>query len=127
MSGPLIFISRSRVRDGKWDEYEQHCKHATALVDGEEPRVIAFHHFANDDHSEVSTVQVHPDTDSLDQHLKVFAEKLMERAFDSLDTYELDIYGVPSEQALTMLTQVPGAQVRVLEQHTSGFLRPQPL
>lgn len=131
MSGPLIFISRSRVKPGKLDEYRSHVTYATELVESEEPQVIAFNSYASEDGSEVSSVQVHPDAESLDTHFKLFTERLAGRAFDALDSYEIDVYGRPSDAALEFLnqmpSQLPGLQVRVLPVHEAGFLRPQPM
>lgn len=127
MSGPLIFISRSRVKPGKLDMYEAHLTEATELVESEEPRVIGFNSYRSDDGTEVSTVHVHPDSASLDTHLQLFTEKLADRVFEAVDSYEIDVYGTPSDGALEMLGQMPGLHVRVLPRHDGGFLRPQPL
>ncbi len=127
MSGPLIFVSRSRVRPGKREQYESHLKAATEMVESEEPRVIAFNSWASEDGAEVSTMQVHPDAESLDLHFKLFAERLADQVFQALDTYEIDIYGKPSDTALAFLGQYQDIRVRVLPAHEGGFLRPQPL
>jgi hypothetical protein len=131
MSGPLIFISHSRVKPGKLQAYQAHCKQATELVESEEPRMIAFNSYASEDGTDVSTVQVHPDSESLDVHVKIFFEKLQDRAFQALDSYEINVYGTPSDAVLESLgqmpSQMPGLRVRVLPVHHGGFLRPQPL
>jgi hypothetical protein len=126
MSGPLIFISRSRVKPGKDEQYQEHVTEATALVETEEPQVIAFNNYRSDDGTEVSCVQVHADADSLDRHFKLFRERLSERAFESVDSYEVDIYGSPSDAALQFLSQLEQLRVRVLPLHDAGLLRPQP-
>lgn len=125
MSGPLIFISRSRVKAGKAGLYEQHCREATELVESHEPRMIGFNSYASADGADVSTVQIHPDAESLDTHLQIFADKLATRAFEAVDSYEIDVYGAPSVGALDMLQQFAGIRVRVLPAHGCGFLRPQ--
>jgi hypothetical protein len=127
MSGPLVFITRSTVKPGKWEQQLEHDHEATEIVDSEEPRVIAFNTWSSEDQAEMSCIQVHPDAESLDAHLKIFYERLAERAGDALETYEIDIYGTPSEGVLKSMQQVPGAQVRVHPVHLGGFLRPQPL
>jgi hypothetical protein len=127
MSGPLIFITRSTVKPGRWAQQLEHDREATEIVDSEEPRVIAFNTWSSNDQAEMSCIQVHPDAESLDAHLKIFYERLAERAGDALDTYEIDIYGTPSDGVLESMQQVPGAQVRVHPVHLSGFLRPQPM
>lgn len=131
MSGPLIFVAHSTVKPGRRDTYLAHWKEAIELVEAEEPRMIGFHAYATEDGDRVSTVQVHPDAESLDVHLRLFAEKLQHRAFEALDSDEINVYGTPSEAALGMLGQLPtlmpGLRVRVLPVHEGGFLRPQPL
>lgn len=130
MSGPLIFISHSKVKPGKLQAYQAQAVDATDLVESEEPRMIAFIFYASEDGADVSTVQIHPDAESLDLHLKIFFEKLREKAFATLDSYEINVYGAPSDAALAMLdqmpSQLPGLRVRVHPEHQGGFLRPQP-
>ena len=123
MSGPLIFISRSRVKPGKGEQYDEHVFEATALVETEESQVIAFNNYRSEDGTEVSCVQVHPDADSLDTHFKLFRERLSQRALGSVDSYEVDIYGRPSDAALEFLRQLEGLRVRVLPVHDAGLLR----
>jgi hypothetical protein len=127
MPGPLIFVSRSRVKTGKREQYAAHLRDATEIIDSEEPRMIGFNTYLSDDGSDTSTVQIHPDEESLDTHLKIFFEGLAERVFQTLDSYEIDIYGTPSQAALQSVTGLPGVTVRVLPVHLGGFRRPQPL
>ena len=127
MSGPLIMISRSTVKPGQLETYKAHLREATEMVESEEPRMIAFNSWASEDGLDVSTVQVHPDADSLDIHLKLYGERLAERVARAVDSYELSIWGAPSESTLAFLEAMPGLQVRVLPVHEGGFLRPQPM
>jgi quinol monooxygenase YgiN len=127
MSGPLIFVSHSRVKPGKLETYRAHCTAAVELVESEEPQMIGFHLYASENGSEVSTVMVHPDAESLDTHLKLFVERLADGVMDVVDSYEVDVYGKPSDSALQALGTEPGLRIRVLPVHQAGFLRPQPL
>lgn len=130
MSGPLIFISHSKVKPGKLAEYQEHVSEAADLVESNEPRMIAFNSYASEDGTDVSTVQVHPDAESLDVHMKIFTENLQAKAFDALDSSEVNVYGEPSESARQQLEQMAamtGIRVRILPAHQAGFLRPQPL
>lgn len=130
MSGPLILVSHSKVKPGKLEEYQRHVREANELVEAEEPRMIGFNTYASGDGADAATVQVHPDAESLDLHLQLFAEKLRDRAFEALESKEINVYGTPSEAAQAMLDQVGsqfGIKVRVFPAHRAGFLRPQPL
>lgn len=123
MSGPLIMISRSRIKPGHRETYEALLRQATEMVESEEPRVIAFNSWTSEDGTEVSTVHFHPDADSLDTHLKLYFERLAGPVAESVDSYELDIWGVASESALNAIRSAPGVQVRVLPVHEAGFVR----
>lgn len=131
MSGPVIWVSRSTVKPGKLDDYRRHLRSATDLVESEEPRIIAFHSYASEAGTDISTIQIHPDAASLDTHMKLFTEKLQALAFEALDTQEISVYGEPGEGARALLADMPkympGILVRVLPVHEAGFLRPQPL
>lgn len=127
MTGPLIFVSHSRVKPGQLDVYRQHCRAAIEMVESEEPQMIGFSLFESEDGTEVSGVQVHPDADSLDTHLKLFRERLAEGVFDAVETDEISLFGNPSAAALDFLGHIPGIRLRVQPLHYGGFLRPQPL
>lgn len=130
MSGPLIFITHSKVKPGKLEDYQRHVQQANELVESEEPRMIGFNTYGSAEGADVSTVQVHPDAESLDLHLRLFAEELGDRAFEALDTSEVNVYGTPSESARALLDQMSsqfGVRVRMFRTHQGGFLRPQPL
>ena len=45
------------------------------FVQANEPRLIAFNEYANEDGTEVAVVQVHPDADSMAFHMEVIAER----------------------------------------------------
>jgi hypothetical protein len=131
MSGPLIFNSRSRVKPGMAEGYRAHIAAATELVESEEPQMIAFNSYESEDGTDFSTVQIHPDADSLDTHFKLYKERLMDRSVEALDTYEINVFGTPSEAAREFLKQyaahAPGLVLRMLPMHKAGFLRPQPM
>jgi hypothetical protein len=131
MSGPLIFNSRSRIKPGMVEQYRAHCAAATELVESEEPQMIAFNSYESEDGTDVSTLQIHPDADSLDTHFKLYRERLMDRSIAALDTYEINVFGTPSQAAREFLEEyaehAPGLRLRILPVHAAGFLRPQPL
>ena len=46
------------------------------VVESNEPRIIAFNIYANEEGDEVSVVQVHPDADSMMLHMQVVHEHI---------------------------------------------------
>lgn len=98
------------------------------FVETNEPRVIAFEAYINDDATEVTGVQIHPDADSMAFHMQIAFEKIME--FDQyLDTQSVEVYGVPNDAVLGMMKQVAdqftGSEMsmRVRTNPVGGFTR----
>lgn len=127
MAGPLIMISRAAVKTGQRETYEAHLREAIDMVRTEEPNMLGFHNYASEDATEVVTIQVHSGPDSLDRHLKLFNERLSERAYASVDVHEIDIYGTPNPDTREYLEglpeRMPDLSVRVLPTDAGGFLR----
>jgi hypothetical protein len=97
------------------------------FVEANEPRVIAFEAYLNDDDTEVTGVQIHSDADSMAFHMQVAFEKIM--AFDQyLDTRSVEVYGVPNDTVLGMMKQMAdqfGSEMalRVRTNPVGGFTR----
>ena len=128
MAGPFIFISQSRVKEGKLEDFKRGLREMAEFVEANEPRVIAFGAYLNDDGTEATGVQIHLDADSMANHMQVAFEKIME--FDQyLDTQSVEVYGVPNETVLGMMKQIGdqfgGSEmsVRVRTHPVGGFTR----
>ena len=126
MSGPFIFIATNRLKEGKLDEEKERVPGLIDFVQSNEPRLIAFNEYVNEDGTEVGVVQVHPDADSMEFHMKVVRERA-ERAYaETLDaTTSIQVYGTPSDNVLEMLKQQAGsgASLSVRSHHLGGFTR----
>lgn len=124
MSEPLIMISRATVKPGQRETYQAHLSEAIEMVRREEPAMLGFHNYASGDGTEVSTVQIHASADSLDTHLKLFNERLSERAYQAVDVRQIDVYGEPNpntrEYLETLPERMPGLSVRLLPAHAGA-------
>ncbi|MDP8927953.1 MAG: hypothetical protein M3O70_05055 [Actinomycetota bacterium] len=128
MAGPFIFISQSRIKEGRLDDFKRGLRDMAAFVEANEPRVIAFEAYLSDDGTEVTGVQIHPDADAMAFHLQVAFEKIME--FDQyLDTHSVEVYGVPNDTVVGMMQQIadqyrgPEMSLRVRTNPVGGFTR----
>jgi predicted component of type VI protein secretion system len=74
MPGPFIFIATNRLRDGRFGAEQQRVPGLSQFIEANEPRLIAFHEYVNEDHSEVTVVQVHPDAASLEFHIGIIGD-----------------------------------------------------
>ena len=96
------------------------------MVEANEPRLIAFNVYANEDGTEVTIVQVHPDADSMLFHMQVAREHISEAYQSVLDTTKrIDVYGTPNDAVLEMISQLAGSEVplSVKPNHLGGFTR----
>jgi hypothetical protein len=123
MAGPFIFISQSGIKEGKLDAFTRALQEMAEFVEANEPRVIGFEAYLNDDGTEVTGVQIHPDADSMAFHMQVAFEKIME-----FDQY-LNTQSVPNDAVLGMMKQIgdqfggSGMSLRVRTNPVGGFTR----
>lgn len=125
MSGPFIYIGTYSIKSDKFEEAKTGLHECVDLVETNEPRLIAFNTYLDEERSKVSIVQVHPDVASMEFHLKVITEHLSS-AFDYLDTTESEqVYGTPTEALAESLREYadPGVPVTFMPIYEGGFTR----
>ena len=127
MSQPFIFISTFRLKQGTLEAFKEMCQGLVAFVESNEPRVIAFNLYANEDGTEVSNVQVHPDADSMVSHMKLLHEHISGAGSDEgpIDvTTSNQIYGIPDDAVLEMIEGFdPGVPLTIKPLPLAGFTR----
>ena len=64
-------------------------------VEEQEPRLLAFNIWESEDHTSSVVIQVHPDAELFEFHLKLFGERVKE-TFAYIDLDGVEIYGPPS-------------------------------
>jgi hypothetical protein len=126
MAGPFIFIATNKLKEGKLEAERRRVPGLSDFIEASEPRLLAFNEYANEDGTEVSVVQVHPDADSFEFHMGVVRERA-ERAYaETLEgTTSVQVYGTPSDGIVEMLRQQAGSGVAltVRPHHLGGFTR----
>jgi len=128
VSGPFIFIATNRLRDGRFDAEQQRVPALSGFIEAHEPRLIAFNEYANEERSEVTVVQVHPDAASFEFHLGVVGDRAREAYAQTLEaTTSIEVFGTPSETILRMLRQQAGSEIHlnIYPHHLGGFSRTQ--
>ena len=126
MSEPFIFIGTHTIKEGKLEDFKKSCGGLVEVVEANEPRLIAFNLYVNQDGTEVTVVQVHPDADSMLFHMQVAREHISEAYQSTLEkTERIDVYGKPSDTVLEMISQLAGSEVplSVKAHHLGGFTR----
>lgn len=102
MSGPLVYIDTSDVREGALDELKTAIRELADFVEANEPRLIAYNAYLSDDGTEMTVIHVHPDSASLEHHMEV-AGPLFGRFAELITLSSLRVYGEPSERVLARL------------------------
>ena len=131
MSEPFIYISTHKIKEGKVEDYKRFFSEFQEHVQAEEPQIIAFHGFLNEDGTEVTIVQVHPDAASMDFHLQVIDQVMGEKLSEWVERQEFlepkhaEIYGTPGAGLLEAVIWFgkAGAALSVKPLHIAGFTR----
>ena len=131
MFKPLIYISTWKIKEGRLEDYKQFAKELMEHFKTKEPQLIAFNMYFNEDETEMTSIQVHPDAASMDFHMQVLAKVIgedmiewMDRA-DFLEPKHIEIYGTPSANLLEADQPLVDAGIlrSIKHLHFIGFTR----
>jgi hypothetical protein len=86
-------------------------------------RVIAMHTYINEHGTEATTMHIHPDSESLEFHMEVAAQRI-NQGIDMLPTGRIDLFGKPSDQLMQQLEQNAESWPMIAKSHVQGFTRP---
>lgn len=104
MPEPIIYIDRSEIRPGKLDEIKPAMDELVEFVEAEEPQLLSYGFFLDEDEAQLAVVAIHPDAASLEFHMDIGGPRF--RGFaELLEMVSIDVYGEPSERALEQLHQ----------------------
>jgi len=126
VSGPFIFIATNRLKPGKLDDESARVPGLVDFVEANEPRLLAFNEYANEQGTEVAVVQVHPDADSMAFHMDVVAERAAAAYAETVDaTTSIQVFGTPTDAVVEMLRRQAGAGVplSIKPHRLGGFTR----
>ena len=125
MSGTFIYVGTTAIKPGKLEEARMNLAEVVDFVETNEPRMIAFHAFLDEEGSKLTIVQVHPDSASMEFHMQVNA-KHFATAFDFLEAAVSEqYYGAISDALATELAKWddPAVAVTRMPVHEGGFTR----
>ncbi|HET7235230.1 MAG TPA: hypothetical protein VFK59_02230 [Actinomycetota bacterium] len=125
MSEPIVAIDTSEIREGRLEELKAAVHELVEFVDANEPRPIAYNVYLDERERRMTVVQVHPDSASMELHLKV-AGPAFPRFTDLIELRTMDLYGGPSEELLQLVrnkAQLLGNVRVVLHERHAGFVR----
>src|SRR5437588_10856850 len=124
MPAPFIFIATNRLREGKLAAERDRAADLGSFIEANEPQLLAFNEYVNEDGTEVGVVQVHPNAASMEFHMDVVAERAARAYAETLEaTTSIQVFGTPSDSILEMLRQQAGSGIRlsIKPHHLGGF------
>jgi hypothetical protein len=124
--GPLVFIATNRLKTGQLERERQRVKGLVEFIEANEPRLIAFHEYVSDAGGEVTVVQVHPDSASLQAHMEIVRERAQGAYAETLEaTVRVQVFGQLTGAILDSLREQAGngVDLSVNGEHLGGFTR----
>jgi len=131
MAGPVVYVSTWRIKEGRFEDYRRFHAELMKLIQDNEPRVVAFHLFANEDATEITGLHMYADTTAVESHMEMLAEKMgllpgdLTKVFEFLEPVRIDVLGVPGERAMEMDKGLIESGVAYIQKprHVDGFTR----
>ncbi|HEX2152571.1 MAG TPA: hypothetical protein VHL52_01155 [Acidimicrobiia bacterium] len=128
MSEPIFYLDRSTVRQGALEEVSRRIEELVEFIREQEPQLIAYDFYLDEQGKHMTVMSVHPDCDSLRLHMEV-GRSAFQKFADLIDLFSIEVYGRPSDEVLSLLEDKAamlgeGGRVEVHERH-AGFLRTQ--
>lgn len=125
MSEPILYIDTSEIRAGKLAELKAAMNELVGFIEANEPRLIAYNVYLDEDGSRMTVVHVHHDSASLEFHMKV-AGPAFPKFAQFIRLLTIDVYGKLSDDLLEQMRKkarmLGNGTVRVHELH-AGFAR----
>jgi hypothetical protein len=104
MSAPFIYLNTTGVKQGQLEGWLKYFAEFAEFIEANEPRLLHFGTYVNEEGTEQTIVQVHPDPESMAFHMGLLAEHAS-AAGDYLDfsTARSQVYGEPDPAVLEQI------------------------
>lgn len=127
MSDGIVYVDTSDVREGALEELQAGMKELVHFVEANEPRIISYNVYFNEEGTRMTVMHVHPDAESVEYHLEV-AGPIFRRFVELVTLTSTHIYGRPSERVLKQAEEkvrLLGRGVVDVQALHAGFTRSQ--
>ncbi|MGH2704905.1 MAG: hypothetical protein ACRDJ4_07395 [Actinomycetota bacterium] len=126
MSQPFVFIGTHTIKEGKLEDYKRYWARWVETFEEREPQLLSINGYVNEEGTELTVVQVHPDEASMMIHMQVVGKHIAEAYETYLEgTVRIQVYGVVSDSLMAQLKQSapPGADFDVKPLLIGGLTR----
>ena len=120
MSEPLVFSDTYGIREGKAEDLEKVLHEIVDVLEANPTRHLYFAFFIDNYGTEYSNLQIHPDPESMVEHMQLVAT-FIQKAVDLLDftVGHEELFGTPNDALLKQLEQWG----TVINRPAAGFTR----
>ncbi len=124
MPGPIVFISRNRIKEGRLEDWRAALVGGAAQLRADKPLTAAFLPYVAENGRDHTIVHVFADADAFDRHLEGVEERSRD-AYAFIDPMAFEVYGQPSQQAMSVFraAAAAGRGLRLEPESLPGFLR----
>jgi hypothetical protein len=121
---PIVFISRSRVRDGQVEALRTFFAAGALRLPAAKPRTLSLLAYLDERAETLTIVHVFADGAAMAAHMEGAGER-SRAAGEFIDTTRMEIYGAPPAAILGAMTEISGSgvTVEVHPTHVPGFVR----
>ena len=124
--GPIVYVDRSDVHEGCLNELKVGIHALVAFVDAHQPQMAMYGIYLDDQAHRMTVVSVHPNSTSLERHIKLGAPEFRKLA-PYIDLREIEVFGQLSEAAADLVRKKAaalgdGGRIMLHEQ-SAGFGR----
>jgi quinol monooxygenase YgiN len=122
---PIVFVDTSEIREGKLEDLRRAVAELAEFVEANEVGTISYQVFFSDGDRQMTVLQIHPDSASMERHMEV-AGPVFAKFADLLVLRTIDIYGSPSERVIEQLrrkAQLLGTASVAVHERQAGFAR----
>jgi hypothetical protein len=102
MTEPIIYIDTSTIREGKIDAVRSAAEGLAGFVEANNPHVLSYRFFIDEEAGRMNVVAVHPDAETLEFHMDVGDAEFRKFA-DLLDLESITVFGDVNEAVLQRL------------------------
>lgn len=125
MAEPIVYIDRSAIVEGRLEELKPALDGLVEPIESEEPGLLAYNVYLDEAGSQMTVIHVHPDSASLERHMKVVGPALR-RFAEMIRLSTIEVYGKPSDELLELLAEkarLLGNGSVVVHERLAGFAR----
>jgi hypothetical protein len=125
MSQPIVYVDKSEVRVGQLDNLKLAMSDLVRFVEGNEPRLVAYNVYFNEDGTRMTVLHITPDSAALEFHMKVAGPRFPPiGAF--INMLAIDVYGRPDASLVEQLqrkSEMLGSGTVRVHDLMAGFTR----